>query len=268
MSVFVLKGSSLQISDLRINLLTEEANLTIKMGYDVFPLWLSNAVDAARKAERIGNELEKVWDGSGDPHVVSLLEQEISASMQCLVAVAAAIDGFYGSAIARAPIDSGVAANKRKRGRHHFILSYFQQKFVLRNETKTSVEKPLREIFELRHAALHSHGKPEEIAFHPRHKVSVPKKVAMFRYENAIEATSLALRFISFLSVCPKPKFVSLREHCHISRGWVIPIVADWLIDHKFPEPNLDWLTFGPTRSMYERKGLLPHWRATNSKVK
>jgi hypothetical protein len=269
MSVFVLKGSSLQISDLRIDLLNESASsLTIKMGYDVFPLWLSVAVDAARKAENIAKQLEAVWDGSGDRHIVSLLEQEICASMQCIVAVAAAIDGFYGSAISRAPIESAASSNKRKRGRHHFILSYFQQKFVLRKELKDSLEKPLRDIFEFRHAALHSHGKPEEIAFHPRHKVSMPRKVAIFRYENAIEATSIALRIVSYLSVCPKPKFAALAEHCHISRGWVVPIVADWLSDHEFGEPNNDWLTFGPTRSMFERKGLLPHWRSHGVKAK
>lgn len=267
MSMFVLKGSSIRMSNFSINLETGEfTNPTFSMGYDVFPQWLAIAVDAARSADRVARKLDNVWDGSGDPHIISLLEQEIRFAMQCVVAVAAAIDGFYGSALARAPNQKGPEKGKRRRGRHRVILSYFQQKFVLDSKMKASLEEPLSTLFKFRDAALHSHGEPEELAFHPRHKVAMPRKVVMFRAENAVESASMALKLITYLSICPKPKFTDLSKHCQNARAWTVPIAADWLTDHTFSEANTDWLTFGPTRSMFERKGLLPHWLAQKLK--
>lgn len=269
MSIFVLKGSSLQMSNLSINFETGEfTNPTFTMGYDVFAHWLSVAVDSARRAEQVALELDQIWDGSGNPQIISLLEQEIRFAMQCLVAVAAAIDDFYGSALARAPTQEISGTGKRKRSRHRVILSYFQQKFVLGSKMKASLEKPLEDIFKFRDAALHSHGKPEELGFHPRYKIAMPKKVVMFRRDNAVESTSIALKLITYLSVCPKPKFPQLVEHCQNARTWIVPTASDWISDHPFIEPNTDWLTYGPTKSMFERKGLLPHWRSQKPKRK
>lgn len=255
------------MSNFSINLVTGEfTNPIFTMGYDVFPLWMNIGADAARKAEAAAGRLDEIWDGSGRQEIVSLLEAEIRASMQCIVAVAAAIDGFYGSAIARAPLKATPSNSKRPRGRHRVILSYFQQKFAIDNQFKQGFEKPLRDIFEFRHAALHSHGKPEELGFHPRHKISMPKKAVVFRAENARIAFEIGLKVICYLMISPRSKFIDLAKHCHASRNWMIPIVSDWLDDHTMEEPLADWFKFGPTRAMFERKGLLPHWKAPASR--
>lgn len=262
MSLFVMRGSTLQIRNLSINFASGELSSPIvEMGYDVFPLWLDIAVKSARAAERAAAELDGVWDGSGDPKIVSLLEKEVMASMQAVVAAAAAVDGFYGSALARTPIISNNTKKARSRGRHRKLIAFFLQKFAIDTTFSKAFEQSLREIFEFRHSALHSHGKPEELGFHPRHNIAMAKKVVVFRAENAILATKIALTLISYLIISPRSKHEELQKYCHAARAWIVPIVSDWLSDHEESDLSLDWFAFGPSRHMFERKGLLPHWR-------
>ncbi len=262
MSIFMTRGASLTISGISINLETEEISPpTIHIGYDVYPHWLSIALRAATEAVEIARQLDTEFDGTGKPRAVELLEAEVASSMTAIVAAAAAIDGFYGSAIGRIDrTSSGVG--ERKRSRDKRILSFFEQKFALKKDTVASLAKPLNDIFSFRHWALHSHGKPEEPAFHPRLELGMANSMVKFRSENALASTEIALKLISYLICLPKPKYTSLVEHCNIARRWVHPILIQWIRERGPLDFPMEMLTFGPTNLTFTRRAVPKYCRA------
>lgn len=230
MSVFLTRGASLRIEDLTFDLNDpSNGSMTLKIGYDVYPLWLTIAVEQAQKAEAFATELDKVFDGTGSDPVTELLEKETSASMAAIVAAAAAIDAFYGSTLSRTKdVSTPTSRAKRARGRHKIITATLQQRYKINAKVMTDFNSTLQKLFEFRHTALHAHGRPEEAILHPRLNVGLSKKHVMFRAENALNSVRFALSVIGSLVGMPKKKYAELSEHCVHARTWIYPILDEW----------------------------------------
>jgi len=246
--IFLTRGSTLRIPSFTIDLDNIEATtITAEVGFDVYPLWLRSAILQARQAKEVADELDRAWDGSGGDFHAELLEREIVSSMSAIVSASAALDSFYGSVVDRCPrsLQSGSGKRQRRRARERIIISTFQQRFALRNETVEQLRQPLKDLFTFRHIALHAHGRPEITIEHPRLGVGMSRKHVIFRAENAVAATSFALMAIAFLSTRPHHRYPALREHCGYAREWLDPLITDWERDHP---------TLGLTRPLKERE--------------
>jgi hypothetical protein len=228
--VFLTRGASLRIEDLTFDLNNpNNGSMTLKIGYDVYPLWLTIAAEQAQKAETFAAELDKLFDGSGTDLVTELLEKETSASMAAIVASAAAVDAFYGSTLSRGKeIQARDSKSRRTRGRHKIITSTLQQRYKINASIMTEFTNTLQKLFEFRHMALHAHGTPEEALLHPRLNVGLSKKHVIFRAENAINSVRFVLNAIGSLVGMPKQKYKDLTEHCEYARTWVYPILDEW----------------------------------------
>lgn len=234
--IFITRGASLTIPAFTIDLDNiEGSTITPMVGFDIYPAWLRNAMMQARMSQTASVELESVWDGKGSEAQVCLLEQELTTAMGSIVAAAAAIDGFYGSVEGRSPTSlSGDQSKKsNKNARERIILSTFQQRFSLSNEMMKRFRKPIGTIFRFRGLAVHSHGRPEEPIMHPRLQVGMSPKHVIFRAENAVAATDVALKLITYLSTRPSHRYKALRKHCSQAREWLEPLVLDWETDHE-----------------------------------
>lgn len=240
------RGSSLRIPSFTINLATgEPSQITPEIGFDVYPLWLSAAINQARVSEAAAMQLDKKWDGNGGDEISNLVEQELAAAMGCIVACAAAIDAFYGSVRDRCkrPVNPITNTQRRRRARERNILSTFQQRFGLRNEVVNGISQSMRDIFRFRHLALHAHARPEQPVRHPRLQVGMSRKHVIFRAENAAIATTYALNVIAWLTTRPNQRYPELREHCGYARGWLQHLVDDWELDHApldLPHPLIE----------------------------
>lgn len=230
MGVFLTRGASLTIENLRIDLNDPQtSSMTLKVGYDVYPLWLSMASKQALEAVEIAAELDRLFDGKGSDAVTKLLENETAASMAAIVSAAAAIDAFYGSTLTRTKDQLvGVKKAKRSRGRHKVIAATLQQRYKIRSTVMSEFVSTLKLLFEIRHAALHAHGEAEEALMHPRFQLALSKKHVMFRADNAANAVRFALSVIGSLIGQPKARYPKLVEHCQFAREWVYPILDEW----------------------------------------
>jgi hypothetical protein len=242
-SVFLTRGASLRIEDLTFNLSDpNKSSMTLKIGYDVYPLWLTVAAEQAQKAQSFATDLDKIFDGSGADPVTELLEKETSASMAAIVASAAAIDAFYGSTLSRTKeVGASISKTKRARGRHKIITATLQQRYKINADIMTDFNSTLQTLFQFRHTALHAHGTPEEALLHPRLNVGLSKKHVMFRAENAVNSVRFSLNVIGSLVGMPKKKYSALTEHCVHARSWIYPILDEW--EKEQPELNVKRVT-------------------------
>lgn len=233
--IYLTRGCSIHIPSFTIDLTTgDSSDVTLNVGFDVYPLWLRTAITQARAAEQAAADLGQHWTGDGNEREGDLLELEMIAAMNGIVASAAAIDAFYGSVRDRCKVVAppSSTSTKRKRGRERIITATFQQRFALKNETVASIRQPIKDIFRFRHTALHAHGRPEEPVLHPRLLAGMSRKHVIFRSENATKSATFALNLIGLLATRPHPRYPGLKEHCSFAREWLQPLIDDWETDH------------------------------------
>jgi hypothetical protein len=77
---------------------------TLHVSYDMYPQWLRIAIEQSELCSAAAKAVDALWTDGSSREEIDALETELRAGMQACVAAAAAIDGFYGTVVDRAPV--------------------------------------------------------------------------------------------------------------------------------------------------------------------
>ena len=152
------------------------------------PAWVGIAakhLDDALAAEAARNA---AWASGDEDLKYASLEKEFTASMQCIMATAIALDAFY--AVIRPKVtsitDELIAVWKQKKtARHAQVAEVTRQAFRLKPDDAKRLKAALRDMFRLRDTAVHPHGDMRAPLFHPDLNVHIESRFVCFRAANA-----------------------------------------------------------------------------------
>ena len=209
-------------------------NMTLHIGYDMYPQWLMIAVDHAEKCAEAGKTLDSIWTDGGDEKQLLALELEMREGMQAISAAAIAIDGFYGTVVDRCPLPGDVAKKwrEKKLARYSQVAEALRMSFKIGNKSFLEIRDHLKVVFAFRDEAVHPSATAREPVNHPRLGVATERRLAIYSADNAMNVTKFSLNLIGLLIGHPKQKHTALIEHCQFAKEVVYPVLDQWEAKH------------------------------------
>lgn len=179
---------------------------TVEMRTDMWRFWLEDAIDqalaAASFADQIPPTLEQVEAGNAtDEDLDHLASRELIATMRAITACAFAIDAFYASVKARSPKhpqqDVWIA---NRTARHKQVAETFRYHLKVKDKQNVKEMKSrISQIFRFRDWAVHPGSTFRVPVYRPDLNVAVDWHFAVFRRENAVNATANTVQLMDSL---------------------------------------------------------------------
>jgi len=224
----------LQLSGLKISFDRDgKVQLTppdFSLSLDLFAYWLKIGFTHLIQAENAHRDLLVVWEQGDNPERDQWLEKEFSASLQCVIAAAIAIDSFYAMVRNHVQIPRGdIEAWRTNRTRRpKYIAEVFKRGFLIGPKSFATMREQLVELFKWRDWATHPPARFDKPVPYDELRVGTEWRFVAFRFDNAKKSLALSLSVIAQLLLRPKSDLQSLAEHCQGSLPLINPLVTQW----------------------------------------
>ncbi len=231
--VYISRGMTLGIRNLRFIIGQDgsfDSDMVIEVSLDTHPFWLEISWDHLEQARLAHEKLLAVWEGNDEKRKARALEAEFGASMQCVVAVAVAMDAFYSAIRPHIPIPkSTLDAWRRKRtARHAQVYEVLRRGFRFGPQTGTLIKNGLKEVFTWRDRSVHPSAEAARPIAYPELGVGTEWRFVAYRHGNAQRAMAFVLSLIPQLLAEPRPKLPGLANYCQGAIPRTRSIVRKW----------------------------------------
>jgi hypothetical protein len=145
-----------------------EMSVVLHVSLDVYPHWLEIALSHLEAAEIARNEALAAWRGGDQERKVRALEAEFTASMQCVVAAAIAVDSFYARVKRHISLPDAVVSAWRtnRTARYRQIAEVLRRAFLIGPRTVAQVRRHLKELFKWRDWSVHPSAEFDKPLWH------------------------------------------------------------------------------------------------------
>jgi hypothetical protein len=182
-------------------------HLTLHVAYDVVPIWFKIALQSLRAAEAAEVIRKAAWATDDADEKLRSLEQECAVSMQCITAVAIALDALYSQIKSRVPSVTAELVQtwrRNKTPRYAQVFEVLQRGFKPNQAYTKKLRAFLKDVFKLRDFAVHPHAEMRAPVLHPELCIMIEGRFASFKAENARTCAN-SLKFI-LLDLAAKSK--------------------------------------------------------------
>lgn len=231
--VFIIENSSLRISELSISISPNgdiAGDLKVSLAINVFAYWLEIAHEQLTRVEAAASEVADAWRGTDDRALVTAMQQECRASMQCIVASAIAMDAFYAFLRRHVPVpDAMVMAWRRNRtARYRQIVELLRRGIRLGPASEERIRHVLRELFRYRDMAVHPKAAFASPQWYPELNFSTEWRFVAFRRHNAHALFGATLNIIAQSVTHPRRDLPELVEFTRQLPEQLSPLVEAW----------------------------------------
>lgn len=176
-----------------------QSKAILSTSYNTIPLWLRISRDACLDARQYAESLKTDWPQESEEQK-RLLLAELRPSMMALVGCAVAIDGIYDLIKPFAKIDKATLEGwkRRKKSRSKQVSETFRRAFGLSKEETSSLQKIVKEIFDLRDKAVHPSHQIQNAMSRADLPVGVDWRFAAYRFDNAATAYNNTIQLLHF----------------------------------------------------------------------
>ncbi|MCL6260471.1 hypothetical protein M3O96_15315 [Aquiflexum sp. TKW24L] len=190
--VFFRKGMTVAIKPEDFKFIVDEdgavkAEVVLSLHFDVMPTWIKFAIEHLENCRLYNQRRQEAWKGNDEEQKAETLEKEFEASMQSIIAMAIAIDSFYGTVKSKINIPKELTEKwkENRTSRYIQIAETVRQGFKLDKEGYKILKQTLKEIFRFRDMAIHPKGDIEHPILHPDLGVGVEWRFVYFSYANS-----------------------------------------------------------------------------------
>jgi hypothetical protein len=222
--VRITRGSDFQIPSFTIEI-ADDGTLTSppivpRLRTDTWSFWLEDAVEAAVEASRLESELPTVRAGGDEEDLTRAMVRELRSTMRAITAAAFATDAFYASVKARSPAHPHEHVWRAKGRTQRYVQVYETLRYhlKLRRPGDAEIRNRIRELFRFRDWAVHPGSKYREPVYREDLDSGVDWHFAVFRAENAVNATSMTVQMLDALVECLHRGSPDLRAHRKAAR--------------------------------------------------
>jgi len=219
--VFIKKGMTVAIKPGDFKFTVDEkgavkAEVVLSLHYDVMPTWIKLAIDHLESCKAWNQSRQDAWKGNDEEQKAGTLEKEFETSMQSIIAMAIAIDSFYGTVKSKINIPKELTDKwkENRTSRHIQIAETLRQGFKLNKEGLKILKQTLKEIFRFRDMAIHPKGDIEHPIKHPDLGIGVEWRFAYFSYTNAKLIVEEGLKRLRELLTKQGLKNKELEKYC------------------------------------------------------
>jgi hypothetical protein len=207
-----------------------DSDLVIEVSLDTHPFWLEIAWTHLERARLAHQKLLAIWDSDDEKRKGRALEAEFAASMQCIVAVAVAMDAFYSAirphiTIPKSTLD---AWRKKRTARHAQVYEVLRRGFRFGPQTGTLIKNGLKEVLEWRDRSVHPSAEAARPIAYPELGVGTEWRFVAYRHYNAQRAMNFVLSLIPQLLADPRPNLSGLVSYCQGALPRIRSIVRRW----------------------------------------
>ncbi len=194
--------------------------------FDVCPTWLELAIRHLSDAQVGQVARDAAWASADENAKAGAMEWEFEASMQAIMASAAAVDAFCAAVQARAqPPQLLIDEWREKRTpRYMQIAEILRRALSLAAKDASNLRQNLGEILRFRDLSIDPSGKTDAPILHPVLGVGVEWRFAYFRYENALLIVQATLRLIGKLVASGGPKDDEVQRYVDELRSRIEPL--------------------------------------------
>lgn len=195
--------------------------LTLHVAYDVVPVWFKIARQNLSAVEAAEVVRKAAWETDDEDAKMCSLEEECAVSMQCIMAVAIALDALYSQIKSRVPSITAELVqtwHRNKTPRYAQVFEVLQRGLKPDNAYRKNLRGFLKDAFKLRDFAVHPHAEMRAPVLHPELGIMIEGRFASFRAENARICANSLESIILDLAAISKPTtevaayMTSLRE--------------------------------------------------------
>jgi hypothetical protein len=179
---------------------------TMELRTDMWRFWLDEAIDAAVEAAHFADQIPPLYEKfeageATDDDLDRLTIRELIASMRAISACAFGIDAFYASVKARSPKHPQQDLwHEKGTARHKQVADTFRVHLrITKRETVKEIKHRVSQLFHFRDLAVHPGSKFREPIYRPDLNVALDWHFTIFRRENAVMATALAVGMLDSL---------------------------------------------------------------------
>ena len=235
--LYISRGMTLRLSPggLKIRI-GEDGSLEVVEGpafevsLDTHSYWLEIAWLHLVGAQLAHQKLLTVWNASDEKKKGRALEAEFAASLQCMVAVAVALDAFYAAVRSHITIPQAMLTSWREKrtARHAQIAEVLRRGFRIGPKTNALVRNGLKELFAWRDRSVHPGAEAARPIAYPELGVGTEWRLVAYRHENAQRAMAFGLSLIAQLLAAPKPGLLGIARYCEGALPQVLRMVRKW----------------------------------------
>jgi hypothetical protein len=206
------------------------AQLVLHAALDVTPHWLGIALSHLQVAEQEHPKLALAWQQQANEEIAKVLEAEVTASMQAMMAASIGVDAFYAAVKEHVPIPEATLQAWRDKGtaRHRQVYEVLRRGFKIGKGALPKVREALKEIYRFRDLAVHPDPKLAQPLIHPDLGVGTEWRFVYFRFENAKALVNVSLSLIVQLLNVPNDKNKDLKRYAAEARALMQSLVHQW----------------------------------------
>lgn len=231
--VLVAAGTNLRIADLRFTLDESgelQSSLRLELALDVFPHWMSIALDHVESVNRANAQLTEAWASADDTAIHAALEAEFRASMQAITASAITWDALYDTIQRVSPLPHDVTDSWRRNrtARYQRICELLRRSFRIRNQSVSQLRLVLKETFKFRSWCVHPPAAFATPALHPELGIQSDWRFVAFRHFNAHHTVRAVIMLIPQLLARPRSGHAELIKYCEPMLPRMRDLVVRW----------------------------------------
>jgi hypothetical protein len=233
--IFVMRGMAVRIPIGGLSIATDlegnfTATLTLQVGLDVCPIWLTIAEGHLSEAQTSNRQLDSASTSADEEAIATHLESDLRSSLQAVVASAIAVDAFYAALRQFVQIDEATLSAWRDRGtaRYKQVGETMRRAFQMKPRNAVQLRNALKQLYYYRDVSVHPDLSYTEASPHPEARRNTAKLLTTFRYPNARELAKVAISLISQGCMSAKSPFPEAAKYFADLRPKIEPILTRW----------------------------------------
>lgn len=231
--VLIAAGTNLRIADLRFTIDEKgefQSSMRLELALDVFPYWMSIALDHAETLSRANGQLIAAWSSSDNSAVHAALEAEFRSSLQAITASAIAWDALYDTVQRVSPLPFEVRSSwsRNRTARYQRLCELLRRAFRIGNPSVAQLRLVLKETFKYRAWAVHPPAAFSAAAYHPELGIQTEWRFVAFRHFNAHHIVRTAVMLIPQLLTRPRSNQKELIKYCEPMLPRMRDLVNRW----------------------------------------
>jgi hypothetical protein len=188
--------------------------IVVELALEMWPHWFEVALRHAKDA-RESHRLLLEAHAAQAAGAVQRLDDEMQSSMQCITAMAFAVDALYGSLVERVnvPAPTRAAWARNRTARRARVLEVIRTASKLRNDQVHGMKTVLISLFQFRDWAVHPPADFRQPVLHPDLQAGVDRRFIVFSSANADRAVMGGLEVV-VRTIDNHKDTAALREWC------------------------------------------------------
>lgn len=217
--VYVTAGMNLRIANLRLHFSEDgevSSDIRLEVSLDVFPHWMSIALEHARHLHDANKRLLVVWSQADENAVHGALEAEFLAAMQAITASAIAWDGLFGTLrrYVTLPDDLLTSWRSNRTARSARVLEVVRRSCRIGNKSTQELGHILRDTYKWRGWSVHPPASFTAPVQHPDLHIHTEWRFAGFRLHNAHHIVRALISAIPQLLTRPRLESSEFKDFC------------------------------------------------------